>query len=94
MAVLPALALDEERPAPLGWQMYAGVVDLPTVKVLGANGSHEERPIGSIASGFRPEIDYFEPVARFLCSKDQDAVAVQLSRQRPLREEVFQCATF
>lgn len=94
MALLPALALDEERPARLGWQMYAGVVELPTVNILLSDGSREERNIGSIASGFRPEVDYFEPVARFLCSREHDAIAIEMNRQRPSREEVFQCATF
>lgn len=94
MIAVPLLALDDPRPAALGWQMYAGVVDLPAVNVVFGDGSQKERAIGNIASGFRPEIDYFEPVARFVCSKEQDVVAVHLTRQRPDREEVFECAQF
>lgn len=94
MITVPLFALDDQRPAALGWQMYAGAVDLPAVSVVFPDGSQEERSIGNIASGFRPEIDYFEPVARFVCSSEQDAMAVELKRQRPVREEVFKCAQF
>lgn len=94
MALLPALALDKDRPAALGWQMYAGVVELPSINVVLSDGSQEERPIGSIASGFRPELDYFKPVAHFVCSRDRDAVAVRLKSPRPSREEEFLCGTF
>lgn len=94
MIAVPLLALDDQRPAVLGWQMYAGVVDLPAVSVSLSDGSQEERFIENIVSGVRPELDYFEPVARFICSKEQNAVAVQLTRQRPGREEVFECARF
>lgn len=94
MITVPLLALDNQRPAALGWQMYAGVVDLPEVHVVLSDGSQGERSIENIASGFRPELDYFEPIARFVCSKEQDAVAVHLTRHRPAREEVFECAQF
>jgi hypothetical protein len=94
MILTPMAALDGQRPATLGWQMYAGVVELPTISIVLTDGSRETRPIGDIASGFRPEIDYFEPVARFVCSKEEDIVAVHLKSQRPSREEAFECRLF
>lgn len=94
MALTPIAALDDQRPAMLGWHMYASVTHLPTINVVVSDGSREERSIGNIASGFRPEVDYFEPVARFVCSKEPNVITVHMTRERPVREESFECADF
>lgn len=94
MALVPAAALNEPRPSPLGWHMYASAVDLPRIEVVLKDGSRAERGVASIASGFRPEIDYFEPVARFICSSESGVVAVEMKRNHPRKEVVFQCLSF
>lgn len=94
MVIGPAAALDGPRPGKLGWHMYASATYLPTIEVEMADGSREERQIGEIASGFRPEVDYFEPVARFLCAREPKTSRVHLTRERPERSEVIECSRF
>lgn len=94
MILAPLVALDDVRPARLGWQMYAASVDLPTIEVLLSDGSREQRRVEDIASGFRPEIDYFEPVARFICTREPNVSSVHLTRQSPEHQLVVECAEF
>lgn len=94
MILVPAAALDDPRPARLGWHMYAAAVDLPEIDVVFADGSREERNIGNIASGFRPEVDYFDTVARFICASEPSISSVHMTRQRPDRQAVIECAQF
>jgi hypothetical protein len=93
MIIVPLAAVDDQRPARFGWQMYSAAVDLPRIEVQLASGVREERHIGHIASGFRPEVDYFTPIARHLCIREQGAVTVTMTRIHPAREVVIQCAT-
>lgn len=74
--------------------MYAAAVDLPKIEVLLADGSLQERNVGNIASGFRPEVDYFVPIARHLCANESAVVAVHMSRRHPAREVALECSTF
>ncbi|WP_411373887.1 hypothetical protein ACLH0K_12360 [Arthrobacter sp. MPF02] len=94
MAFVPLWALDDPRPSKLGWHMYAAAVDLPRVEVLMTDGSRQERPIGSIASGFRPELSYFSAITRFICSRESEVVVVHLSRQHPAYEVETECSKF
>lgn len=94
MFVVPAAALDDERPAKFGWHMYAAAVDLPKVEVEFPDGTRSERNVGNIASGFRPEIDYFYPIAQHLCGREENVVSVIMSRQHPGRKMVISCEGF
>ncbi|MEW9870325.1 hypothetical protein ABV518_02220 [Arthrobacter sp. HS15c] len=94
MTILPLAALDDARPAKFGWQMYTAAVDLPQIDVVLSDGSREKRTIGNIASGFRPEIDYFNPVARFICSREPNVSSVHMSRQHPKYQVVVECEQF
>ena len=93
LLAIPALAaVDDTRPSRFGWQMYSAAVDLPDIDVVLSDGSREERSIANIASGFRPEIDYFGPVARFICDKEPNVSSVHMTRQHPQYQVVFKCA--
>jgi hypothetical protein len=94
MLFVPVLALDDARPAKFGWHMYAAAVDLPKVEVEFHDGNRVERSIGSIASGFRPEIDYFQPIAQHLCGREANAASVIMSREHPNRKVVISCDGF
>jgi len=74
--------------------MYAAAVDLPEVEVLLVDGTRQERHMGDIASGLRPEVDYFLPVARHLCAEEPEVAAVHMSRRYPAREVMLECSTF
>lgn len=94
MVLGPAAALDEARPARFGWQMYSSVTYLPVIQVEKADGVREERQIGDVASGLRPEVDYFGPLSKFLCTRETGVVRVHLKREHPVREMVVQCSQF
>ena len=94
MTIPPLAALDDARPARFGWQMYTAAVDLPKIDVFLSDGSREERSIGNMASGFRPEIDYFDPVARFICSREPKVSSVHMTRQHPKYQVVIECSQF
>jgi len=94
MLLVPIAALDDERPAKFGWHMYAAAVDLPKVEIEFSDGNRSERNVGNIASGFRPEIDYFRPIAHHLCTREAGAVSVIMSRQHPERRVVITCEEF
>jgi hypothetical protein len=74
--------------------MYAAAVDLPKVEVQLVDGARQERHVGNIASGFRPEVDYFVPIARHLCLKEPAVVSVYMTRKHPAREVVLECGKF
>lgn len=80
------------RPSRLGWHMYATAVDLPKVGVMFTDGTFEERTLSDIASGVRPELDYVEPVARFICAREHDVASVRFTRTQPNLEMVVECA--
>lgn len=94
MLLVPVAALDNERPAKFGWHMYAAAVDLPKVVIEFSDGNRRERNVGNIASGFRPEIDYFRPIAHHVCTREADAVLVIMIRQHPERRVVITCEEF
>lgn len=92
MILVPAAALDDGRPARFGWHMYAASVDLPRIEVVLSDGSREERNIANIASGFRPEIDYFGPAARHICNREPNVSSVHMTRRYPEHQSVVRCA--
>lgn len=94
MLLVPLSAVDDPRPSKFGWHMYAAAVHLPEIEVRLSDGSVQDRHIGDIASGFRPEIDYFLPVARHICDKEPDVISVQMTRSVPQHQVVYACATF
>jgi hypothetical protein len=94
MLLVPVAALDDQRPAKFGWHMYAAAVDLPKVEIEFSDGNRRERNVGNIASGFRPEIDYFRPIAHHLCTREADAVSVIMTRQHPEQRVVITCEEF
>lgn len=94
MMLVPLASVAEPRPATFGWHMYAAAVHLPDIEVKLSDGSIEDRHIGNIASGFRPEIDYFLPVARHICDREPEVNSVQMTRSVPQHQVVYECATF
>lgn len=92
MVLGPASSLDEPRPARFGWQMYSSVTYLPVIEVEKADGVREERRLGDIASGFRPEVNYFRPLAQFLCGREPGIVRVYLKREHPVQEMAVECS--
>ncbi|RKO25579.1 hypothetical protein D7Z96_07210 [Pseudarthrobacter phenanthrenivorans] len=92
MVFVPLTAVDDARPSRLGWHMYAAAVDLPKVEVTLTDSSSEERSLSNIVSGFRSELDYMEPVARFICAREQNVTSVRLSRSHPNLDAVVECA--
>ena len=94
MLLVPLASVDEPRPAKFGWHMYAAAVHLPDIEIRLSDGSIEERNIGDIASGFRPEVDYFLPVARHICEREPNVDSVQLTRSVPQHRAVYSCTSF
>jgi hypothetical protein len=94
MVLGPTAALDERRPAMLGWQMYSSVTYFPVIEVEKADGTREERQLGNVVSGVRPEVDYFERIPPFLCAKETGVVRVHLKREHPKREASAECSQF
>ena len=94
MVFVPLTTVDDARPSRLGWHMYATAVDLPKVEVTLIDGSFEERTLGTIVSGFRAELDYVEPVSRFICAREQNVTSVRLTRSHPELEAVVECDGF
>jgi hypothetical protein len=74
--------------------MYATAVDLPKVEVTLTDGSFEERTLDTIVSGFRAELNYVEPVSRFICAGEQNVISVRFTRSYPKLEAVVECAGF
>lgn len=94
MVLVPITKLDDQRPAPLGWHMYAGNVATPEVEVTLTDGKTEPRNIRDVAARLRPEPNYFEPTARFICSKEPDVQSVRMTRSYPSAREEFTCDSF
>ena len=92
MVLVPLQAIGgSEQAERFSWHMYTQYVSTPTIEVLTANGATEDVPVGEIVSGLRIEIDYFAPVADFLCRTRDDVVSVRMSSEAPQREEEFPC---
>lgn len=91
MLLVPLAALGEPKPARLGWQMYASVTPLPEIWLEREDGSRESRRFGEIASGIRPELDYSEPMARFLCARNPAVIRVHFLLEDPRREVAIPC---
>ncbi len=79
MVCLPALALDDGRPARLGWHMYSGVASVPEVVVRLDDGGTHPVAVQDVVARLRPEPDYAPALVRHLCDRpDVVAVTVRL----------------
>lgn len=92
MVLVPLAALGEPRPARLGWHMYSSVTPPPEIWLEKEDGSRESRHFGEIASGIRPELDYLEPMARFLCAREPVITRVHFLLEDPKREVAILCS--
>lgn len=94
MVLVPITALDEQRPAQFGWHMYAAIVHAPEIEVTLDSGASEDRTLGDVAAKVRPEPDYTEAAAEFICEKEPDVASVHFTRDEPALDEEFSCASF
>lgn len=94
MLLVPITALDEQRPAQFGWHMYAAIVDAPKIEVTLDNGSTTDHALSDFAAKVRPEPDYTEAAAKFICEKDDGVKSVRFTRDSPALDQEFSCASF
>lgn len=94
MMLVPGTALDDPRPSQFGWHMYAANVDAPKVVVTLESGITEDRKLSDVAAKVRPEPDYTEAAAKFVCGKEADVESVRFTRDSPALDQEFQCASF
>ena len=81
---VPLWALAQpDRPARLGWQMYAGVVTQPEITIVGRDGRRQRIPAGKVLGRLRPELSYERRLARHLCLRFPNARAVAIRREKP-----------
>jgi hypothetical protein len=85
---VPAYALTQPRPARLGWQMYTGISELPSVTVELDDGSRQAVDVASLIARDRAEADYMPALRATLCGRSGVAtVTILLEQQR----EVTRC---
>lgn len=94
MVLVPITALDDPRPSQFGWHMYAANVHAPKIKVTLDSGATEEHALDDYAAKVRPEPDYTEAAAEFICTKDADVKSVRFTRDSPALDQEFSCASF
>lgn len=94
MVIVPFSALDDPRPSPLGWHMYAGSVAPPSIQVTRASGITESRSLHAIAAHLRSEPDYTERAAEFICTRDMGIKSVRFTRDFPALDREFSCKDF
>jgi len=58
------------------------------------NGDTQVRDFREIVAWPRPEPDYLEPVARFICTRDVSVESVRLSLANSYAVEEFLCSGF
>lgn len=83
MVLVPLTALDEPRPAFLGWHMYAGHASETTVTVTKDDGSSKSSSLSSLAGRTRSEVDFREATLAWVCAKHPDVRSVRLVRTYP-----------
>lgn len=83
MVLVPITALDDQRPAFLGWHMYANNHAAIEVEVELVDGTTEEVELSSVAARIRPEVDYREATAEWICEARPDVSTVRLTREFP-----------
>ncbi len=88
---VPALAFRGDRPAMLGWQMYAGLKPLPTVSVTTASGALWDLAPEDITPVYRPDVPYEHALGRYACRTVPGAVSVVVDRAVPAYHEVVDC---
>ena len=94
MVLIPITALGEPRPSHFGWHMYAASVPAPEIAVLTSYGKKIFVPFSEVVAQYRPEVDYDDALARFVCSNTLNADVVFLSRKLPAYDKTFECTTF
>lgn len=94
MLLVPLSTLDDPRPSPLGWHMYAGTTAAPSIEVTLTSGLTEDRDLGAIAAHLRPEPDYTERAAQFICARESTAESVRFTRDLPALDRKFLCEEF
>lgn len=91
MILIPIAALDDPRPSFFGWHMYAANRSSPQIEVTLDDGSLESRDLGNVAARIRPEIDYGEAVAAFLCEREPSIRSVRVNSDEPQFDVEYQC---
>lgn len=94
MILVPMAALDDGRPARFGWHMYAASVYPPEIQVETKSAIMQEVKLVEVVARYRPEVDYFESVARHICGSDPAARVVRVQRDIPSRSEEYRCSSF
>jgi hypothetical protein len=81
---IPAMALlREDRPSPLGWQMYAWPSPPLEVLVLDADGDPLDRETSDYIGRYRLEVPYHQHLPAHVCEVEPEAHTVVLRGGRP-----------
>jgi hypothetical protein len=83
MVLVPLTALDEQRPAFLGWHMYASHASKTTVTMTRLDGSIKTVSLSTLAGRVRAEVDFREATLTWVCAKYPDVRSVRLDRTFP-----------
>lgn len=83
MVLVPATALDEQRPAFLGWHMYASHASKTTVTMTRLDGTTKTVLLSSLAGRVRGEVDFRQATLKWVCAKYSDVRSVRLERTFP-----------
>lgn len=94
MVIVPLTRLDDPRPSPLGWHMYAANVVLPSIQVTLSSGATEDRNFNIIAAHLRGEPDYIKPTAEFICAREKGVTSVRFTRNFPVLDQEYLCGDF
>jgi hypothetical protein len=76
--LVPALQLLADRPARFGWQMFAGLREMPDILVVRPGGWVDTLPLRRYVGYPRAEMVFGPDLARYVCRRDPGAVAVVL----------------
>ena len=88
---VPAWQMQKPRPVRFGWQMYAGIAEPFSFRVVRVNGENEPVDIGDYLANHRGDIAVSSLIPLEVCARDREAVEV---RYRVLPEEsdrVYSC---
>ena len=76
---VPTIAALQPPPTRLGWQMYSGVGDLPSISLTRADGSGLGVSLHDVIAKGRPELDWNTYLPPYLCAQHPDATGGTLS---------------
>ena len=88
---LRALVDDSDQRQRFGWNMYSTETYYPRIVLNLSTGESHALPLGQVARGLRPEINYAADLPPYLCERFPDAQSVSLSFRSP-EPEVTPCA--